>query len=506
MLNVAALQVQVHARSVGERVELGIGRTHQPRIGRVVAEERRALAEHVDARAGGGRRNRRAHAAEAVCPAHARALRDRVERHRRDDADVPAFAADVVEALLADDEDRVARLHVVADAREVEHAVARRRMPCERRLHGKAFHSTRASTASTVSKLCACSSCPGTLCTRVPAAIVTGAAGGGGIARHLLQGERQVGAGRDARRELVADQPGQLEDRAPLGRGTQEVLVRDALLVEAEHVERDGERIAERDREVRVLARAEAGERGELGRRQACEERFFEPCVHARAIRDRALPRRVVDARRRLDVRAGAAAAGFEEGRHHLPPKSVRRSTPCSGKFGSLSRRGISSRAERHEALRERQGIHGALALEARHLHRGDARDLPRGGVERTEVDGLAERQVVGMEQAAPAVGQRAVAEHFREARAHVAPEMARLHAHEEVDLERHVHRIVELRVVTRHAIAIDVARDERLEVGVDRQAARAIDRDEHRVPAPGPAQGGGGPLDVRRARSVTSA
>ena len=41
---------------------------------------------------------------------------------------------------------------------------------------GIAFHSTRAAIASTVSKVCGFSSGPGTLCTRVPTGIVTGAA------------------------------------------------------------------------------------------------------------------------------------------------------------------------------------------------------------------------------------------------------------------------------------------------------------------------------------------
>jgi len=39
---------------------------------------------------------------------------------------------------------------------------------------GMAFHSARAGTASTVSKVCAVSSWPGTLCTRVPTGMVTG--------------------------------------------------------------------------------------------------------------------------------------------------------------------------------------------------------------------------------------------------------------------------------------------------------------------------------------------
>ena len=46
---------------------------------------------------------------------------------------------------------------------------------------GMAFHSARAGVGATVSKLWACSSCPGTLCTRVPTGITMGSAGAPGM-------------------------------------------------------------------------------------------------------------------------------------------------------------------------------------------------------------------------------------------------------------------------------------------------------------------------------------
>ena len=161
-------------------------------------------------------------------------------------------------------------------------------------------------------------------------------------ARDLLKGEGEEGRCRHAGRQLIADEAGKLEDGAPLRRRAEVVLVGDALLIEGEHVQRRRQRVAERDGEIAVVAGAEPGERGQLGAGEPGQQRLLELPMHPDAVGNGGLAGRIVDAGRRLDVQAGAAAAvGIA---HHLPPKRLKRSTPCSGKLESLSRRGISSR------------------------------------------------------------------------------------------------------------------------------------------------------------------
>src|SRR5262245_43158296 len=59
----------------------------------------------------------------------------------------------------------------------------------------------------------------------------------------------------------------------------------------------------------------------------------------------------------------------------------------------------------------ERRCVGLSLALKHRNIDGGHARDFLRGLVNRAEKNGLAEREVVGMKDAARSVGQRAIAE-----------------------------------------------------------------------------------------------
>src|SRR3990167_4323149 len=216
---------------------------------------------------------------------------------------------------------------------------------------GMAFHCTRAGTSATVSKLCAVSSWPGTLCTRVPTGIWIGSGGAAPRAPRPLEprGGGGGGAARGGGGEPVADQARHLTHREALGGGAQVVFLRVAFGVEAQHVERGGHGVGQRQAEVAHLACAQGGQRRCVGARQPGLHRGQEVAVAAHPPGNGRHAGRVVHARRGVGVHAGAAAAVAVAGRgvlatHYLPPCSSSRSTPCSGKFGSLSSRTISSR------------------------------------------------------------------------------------------------------------------------------------------------------------------
>src|SRR5213078_821834 len=99
--------------------------------------------------------------------------------------------------------------------------------------------------------------------------------------------------------------------------------------------------------------------------------------------------------------------------------------------------------------------IVGALALERDDLRRGDARYCMRRRVDFAEMDAVAEAEIIGMEQAAAAARQHPVAQRVEQPRLHVGAEIIWLHADIQLQLERYIMRIVEFKVLARHAIAI---------------------------------------------------
>ena len=149
-------------------------------------------------------------------------------------------------------------------------------------------------------------------------------------------------------------------------------------------------------------------------------------------------------------------------------------------------------RAEAERTVGQRLGIVVALAAEAGHLHRDDAGHAPRRGIQRTQMHGLAEAEVVGMKQSEGAVGAHAVRQRVEQRAPHVAAEMTVIDADQQVDLERDMDRLAQGDVVAGHAIAVQRGHRIGGERRIHRQAAFAIDGDEHGVPAAGPAQPGG--------------
>ena len=322
------------------------------------------------------------------------------------------------------------------------------------------------------------------LCTRRPASSVTDAGVTGGAepgSRVTFGGTSGGGSSanasdvsrRDAGPEPVADQAPELLQRDPLARRAQVRLVREPLVVEREHVRRDRPRVEQRDREVVGVARAERGEPRPVRIRQRRDHRRAEVGVRRDAVGDRREARPVLHLERRALGHARAAAARARRRRGaHLPPPAVSTSTPCSGK-----RRVVVEARDLEPAHLEHAGVERArrdvaLALERHRRHRLDARDRLRRGDDRRQVDRLAEREAVGMEEAERAVPARAAREHV-EARRPSRPTGSSSGFTQtcSADVERHEARPVDLEVVARHPVPLEVAAQARPRT--DRRPAR---------------------------------
>ena len=71
----------------------------------------------------------------------------------------------------------------------------------------------------------------------------------------------------------------------------------------------------------------------------------------------------------------------------------------------------------------------------------------------------------------------------------HIGAEVLRIDTNVHVDFEGDIARPINLYIVPRHAIALDVVANCSGEVRVDRQSAESIDGDKHGMPAAGPAK-----------------
>ena len=93
------------------------------------------------------------------------------------------------------------------------------------------------------------------------------------------------------------------------------------------------------------------------------------------------------------------------------------------------------------------------------------------------------------MESAEPAIGQQDARQHFAHRGEHGGAEIARLYADVQRDIQRYAVRLVHFQVVPRHAVMLEMPAQAALEVFVNRRTAESIGRDEHGVPAAGPAE-----------------
>ena len=168
---------------------------------------------------------------------------------------------------------------------------------------------------------------------------------------------------------------------------------------------------------------------------KSSSSRVFRPCSAGRVISDSAAsmlclnwlcvptryaiadsPGRFSTSDGRLRGQAFAAMTGVKLA-VHFPPPTVSTNTPRSGKFGSLSQRAISRRPIGRNPSCSGFGSSCPCALENRDLHRCHALHRLRGRDKRTEINGLAESEIVRMKDAAPAVRQNAIAENFQATR-----------------------------------------------------------------------------------------
>ena len=116
-------------------------------------------------------------------------------------------------------------------------------------------------------------------------------------------------------------------------------------------------------------------------------------------------------------------------------------------------------------AALQRRAIGHAEALKGAHLHRLDAGDLVRCGVDSAEINRLAEGKIIGMKQTAPAVGQIAIAQNIEQLALDVAAEVIGGDADMQVDFQRDELRLVDFEIVPRHAVALDVIANVGLEL-----------------------------------------
>ena len=249
--------------------------------------------------------------------------------------------ARVAGPLGAHDQDNVARVHLDGGAGQVETGVAVRRLPTLAGLGGESRPGR--SSREVVDGLEGLRGMA-----RPRHALHLGSGGNCGRLRLRLEREREPGLGGHARIEVIADEGAEFEHRPTLLRGAQITLVSQPLLVEGQHVEHHGRRVEQRDAEVVALARAQSRQRRIVRARQSRLHAREEAAVVASPIGDARQARTIAD---RLggclrDARAAAAIAlgGSKTVHGHWPPHISSARTPFSGKFGSLSRRAISSR------------------------------------------------------------------------------------------------------------------------------------------------------------------
>src|SRR5712691_7088058 len=128
-----------------------------------------------------------------------------------------------------------------------------------------------------------------------------------------------------------------------------------------------------------------------------------------------------------------------------------------------------------------------APALESGDPHGLDPIDRLRRGEERTEIDGLSEREPIGVEQSQPAVWQDTVVELLEQGLVDVGPEMILVDAYRHVQLERNVYGVLDLEVVAGQAERLEELAQSLPEGLIDGLPALSVGGDEDGVPAARP-------------------
>ena len=242
-------------------------------------------------------------------------------------------------------------------------------------------------------------------------------------ARRRIDVERQHRRGGDAGSQLVADRPGELAHAAPLGRSPQVGLVGDQLAVEGEHVE-DRRRGVEQG-DARVV--------GLTGRQPAeLDAPADRPSHRAEE------PRMRVDG----DVEAGESPGAGGCVGHHKPPSTSISRRPFSGRLAVVVEAQHLARADPHDPGRQLVGRRHAERMTGDDVRAPDSRDRRQRGVDRRQVQRLAEAEAVGVEQPGRTVGVGTRSEGEAGGAGEVAAEVPRLQMESELDVERHELRV----------------------------------------------------------------
>ena len=258
--------------------------------------------------------------------------------------------------------------------------------------------------------------------------------------------------------KLVADQPGQFQDRAALAGGAQKRLVSHALLVKRQHIGHGRGGVEQRDGEIVIGAAAQLLQRRKLGARQRRQEALFECAMGADAVRESRQAGPVEQPAGRALSHAGAAAALPQamqryQGRvAHLPPPTDEIENTMLGEITIVVAAGNFQTAQFQLARGQRLVVGLALALKFADLHRGHARHGLRRGDQWAQINRLSESEVIRMEQTKPAVGELSGAEQLKQLALDVGAEVRRIGANMHVDFQRHRQRPVDFDVMTRHA------------------------------------------------------
>src|ERR1043166_7722694 len=130
-----------------------------------------------------------------------------------------------------------------------------------------------------------------------------------------------------------------------------------------------------------------------------------------------------------------------------------------------------------------------AESLKRRYLNGGDAAHRHRVLVDLTEINRLAESEIVRVKKTPGATREIARAENVEQRRFDVAAKKPRRDADQHVDLERHENRRAHFEVVSGEAEALEKTPHLLGEGAVDRAPTFAIDRDERSPPTAKPAE-----------------
>ena len=272
------------------------------------------------------------------------------------------------------------------------------------RAAGIAFHAARASSASDVSNVCGSSPWPGTDCTGVPAGTSTtpGAPGASSTSNAISASAATPGP------QLVADRAGEQAHRPELGRRAQEALLGDPLRVERDGVGDERPRVEQRDAGSSVRARrARAAGRAPRERRPHARERV-------RVRRDAPAAARagaggLCDLRRRRAQRVAAARVRPScPTPHDQPDAAVLGVARVAVGAQHLARGGVD--ASRRDLARRRAPERRKRRPRAVVVDVDPARRRGRPSPRATRSDRHSDWpnvKLVGVEEAAPAVGQR---------------------------------------------------------------------------------------------------